>query len=66
MLHQRLLNEATQLGTQEILQQLPAEHTDELELALRQAVRRAVLHYALGLDTLSRQLHPLTHGSTRA
>jgi hypothetical protein len=66
MPHQRLLNEATQLGTEEILQQLPTEHSDALEFAIRQAVRRAVLHYALGLDTLSQQLHPLAHGSTRA
>ena len=60
-LHQRLLNEATQHGTQEVLRQMPAEHSPELERAIRQGVRQAVLHYALGLDTLSRQLQPLDH-----
>jgi hypothetical protein len=64
-MHQRLLNEATLLGTLEILRQMPAEHSRELEEATRQGVRRAVLHYASGLDTLS-QLHPLDHAKARA
>ena len=61
LLHQRLLNEATRHGTEEILQQMPAEHSPELEQAIRQGVRQAVLYYAEGLDTLSRQLRPLDH-----
>jgi hypothetical protein len=60
-LHQRLLNEAALFGTEEILRQMPAEHSPELEHAIRQGVRQAVLYYADGLDTLSRQLHPLDH-----
>ena len=57
-LHQRLVNEATQHGTEEVLRQMPAEYSPELEIAVRQGVRQAVLYYALGRDTLSRQLHP--------
>jgi hypothetical protein len=58
--HQRLLNEATRLGTEEILQQLPATHSPDLEQVIRQGIRQAVLHYAEGLDSLSRPLHPLS------
>jgi hypothetical protein len=65
-MHQRLLNQATMLGTAAILQQLPAEHSPELEQAIRESVRQAVLYYAAGLETLDRQLHPLTHGKARA
>ena len=64
--HPRLLNEATMLGTEEILRQMPAEHGPELEEAVRQGVRQAVLHYAHGLDTLARQLHPLDQAKARA
>ena len=64
--HQRLLSEATLLGTELILQQLPAEYSRALEEAIRQGVRQAVLHYAHGLDTLARQLHPLDHPKARA
>ena len=66
MHHERLLNQATMLGTEAILQQLPAEHSRELERAIRQGVRQAVLYYAEGVDTLDRQLHPLTHGRARS
>jgi hypothetical protein len=59
LLHQRLLNEATLLGTDEILRQMPAEYSPELEQAVRQGVRQALLIYAEGLERLSRQLHPL-------
>ena len=31
----------------------------------RQGVRQAVLHYAEGLETLSRQLRPLQHAGRR-
>jgi hypothetical protein len=65
MLHQRLLNEATQLATEEILQQMPAEYSVALEQAIRQGVRQGVLHYALGLETLSRQLDPIQHARSR-
>jgi hypothetical protein len=64
--HERLLNEATRHGTEEILRQMPAEHSPELEQAIRQGVRQAVLYYALGLDSLDRQLHPLQRGKARA
>ena len=66
MLHQRLLSEATLLGTEEILRRMPAEHSPELEQAVREGVRQAVLFYAQGLDTLSRQLRPLDHAKARA
>jgi hypothetical protein len=58
LLHQRLLNEATLLGTEGLLQQLPVEYSQALEQAIHQQVRQAVLHYASGLDTLARQLDP--------
>ncbi len=59
MLHQRLMNEAMQTGTDQILQQMPVEHSDALEQVIRRGIRQAVLHYAHGLETLERQLHPL-------
>jgi hypothetical protein len=65
LLHQRLLNEATLHGAGEVLRQMPAEHSPELEHAIRQGVRQAVLYYADGLETLSRQLHPLERGKAR-
>jgi hypothetical protein len=58
-LHQRLLYEATLHGTGEVLRQMPAEYSPELEHAIRQGVRLALLYYAAGVDTLSRQFHPL-------
>jgi hypothetical protein len=58
-LHQRLLNEAALLGTEEILGQIPAEYSPALERTIFQAVRQGILHYAHGLDTWSRQLRPL-------
>jgi hypothetical protein len=61
-LHQRLLNEATTHGTEEVLRQMPIEHSPELE----QAIRQAVLYYAGGLQHLSRQFHPLEGGRHRA
>jgi predicted solute-binding protein len=64
--NQRLLNEATLLGTELILQQLPAEYSPALEEAIRQSVRLALLHYAHGLDTLSRHLRPLDQAKARA
>ena len=62
-LHQRLLNEATQHGTAEVLRQSPAEYSPELEQAIRHGVRQAVQYYAGSLDTLSRQLQ--SPGSSR-
>jgi hypothetical protein len=65
--HQRLLSEATQLGTEEILQENPTEYSLALEQAFRHGVRQAVLYYARGLDSMSRQLRPLNHAkSTQA
>jgi len=66
LLHQRLLNEATLHGTVEVLRRMPVEHSPELEQAIRQGVRLAVLYYAEGLDTLSRQRHPLERDKARA
>jgi hypothetical protein len=65
-LHQRLLNEATLHGTREILRPMPAEFSPELEHAIRQGVRLALLNYAAGLDSLSRQHHPLEVREARA
>ena len=59
--HQRLLNEATRYGTGEILRHMPVAYSPELEQAICQGVRQAVLYYAEGVDSLSRQLHPLDH-----
>jgi hypothetical protein len=59
MLHQRLFNEAIRLGTEEILQQMPAPYSPALEQAISQAVRHSISHYVEGMDTLSRQLRPL-------
>jgi hypothetical protein len=58
-LHQRLLHEATQHGTDEALRQSPSEYSPELEQAIRLGVRQAVLYYAAGLDSLSQRLQPL-------
>ena len=41
-LHQRLLNEATLLGTEAILHHMPAEYSPALEQAIRQGVRQAL------------------------
>jgi hypothetical protein len=65
-LHLRLLNEATQHGTDEVLRLMPAENNPELVQAIRQGVRHAILYYAYGVDSLSRQLHPLERGKQRA
>jgi hypothetical protein len=65
-LHQRLLNEATTHGTDEVLRLMPAENSPEMVQAIRQGVRQAVLYYAAGLDGLSQQLHPLERGKARA
>ena len=59
--HQRLLSEAVLHGTDAVLEWMPAEHSPELEQAIRQGVRQAVLYYIDGLDRLDRQLHPLDH-----
>ncbi len=59
VIHQRLLNEAILHGTGEILRQMPAEYTPELERAIRHGVRQALLCYTEGMDTLTRQFHPV-------
>ncbi len=64
--HRRLINEAAMRGADVILELLPVEYSRELELAIQQAVREAVLHYAEGMDTLDRQLHPVAYGKARA
>jgi hypothetical protein len=65
MLHQRLLNEATYLGADKILQQLPADLRPTLEQSIHQAVHEAVLHYVEGMQIMSRQLYPLRRDRSR-
>jgi hypothetical protein len=64
-LQQRLLNEATAYGTDEVLQHMPVQYGPELEQAIRQGVRSAVLYYADGLDSLEQRLHPIERGKVR-
>ncbi len=59
LLHQRLLNEATQYGTAEVLRQMPAAYSTELEEAIRRGVSQAILYYAEGLEWLDQRLQPL-------
>jgi hypothetical protein len=67
LLHQRLLNEATRFGTAEVLRQMPAAYSTELEEAIRQGVRQAILYYAEGLERLDQRLHPIEQaGKARA
>lgn len=66
LLHQRLLNEATAHGTGEVLRRIPAEYSPGLEQAIRLGVRQAVLYCAGGLNSLSRQVHPLVREKARA
>ena len=66
MPHQRLLNEATHLGAEKILQLLPADIRPGLEQSVHQAVSEAVIHYAEGIETLTRQLHHLHRERNRA
>jgi hypothetical protein len=53
------MNEAAMLGTASVLYQLSPPYSPELEEAIQQAVRQALMHYADGLATRERQLHPL-------
>ncbi len=62
MFNHRLLNEATMLGTESILGQMPAEYSPALEQAIRQGIRQALIHYADGIETISRQIRPLDRG----
>jgi hypothetical protein len=66
VIHQRLLNEATLLAVEAILQQMPAPYSPELEQAIFRAVRNSISHYLEGMDTLSRQLYPLDHQARTA
>ena len=65
MHHERLLNEAAEAGAEWLLQRLPADQRPTFEPLIYQAVRQGVLHYAEGLTTLSRQLHPLDRARSR-
>lgn len=58
-LHQRLFNEATAHGTNEALRLMPVENSPELEQAIRQGVRQALLYYVHRLDSLEQRLYPL-------
>lgn len=67
LLHQRLLNEATRFGTGEVLRLMPAAYSSEMEEAIRQGVRQAILYYTEGLEKLDQRLHPLDQaGKARA
>jgi hypothetical protein len=61
MRHERLLLKATRVGVDTILQQLPAEHSPELEQAVRDGVRQAVLSYAYALEDLASKLDPIRY-----
>lgn len=65
-LHQWLLNGAATHGTEEVLRLMPTEYGPELEQAIRQGVRQAVLYYAYGLDSLEQRLHPLERAKARS
>lgn len=65
MVHQRLLHEAAHLGAEKILRRLPADLRSALEQSVHQAIHEAVFHYAEGMETLSRQLHPLRQEKSR-
>jgi hypothetical protein len=65
VLHQRLWNEATLHGAQEVRKRMPAEYSLELEVAISQGVRLAVAHCAPELDTLARSLHRFDCGKAR-
>jgi hypothetical protein len=65
-LYHRLLNEATQHGTAEVLRLSPCEYSPELEQAIRQGISQAILYYAEGLDSSQQRLHPLERWRNRA
>lgn len=65
-LHQRLLNEATAHGTDEVLRLMPAAFSPELEQAIRQGVRHAILFYVDRWDSLDKRLNPAERGKVRA
>ena len=58
----RLVNEATAYGTGEVLRRMPAPYSPELEEAICQGVRQAVLYYVGVLDSWEQGLHPLKRG----
>lgn len=66
LLHQGLLKEASGHGTWEVLRLMPVEHSPELEQAIREGVRLAVLYYAARLESMSRHLPPLNCDRERA
>jgi hypothetical protein len=66
LLHQRLLNEATTHGTDEVLRLIPATYSPELEQAIRHGVRQAVLFYVDKRDSLEQRLNPVERGKVRA
>lgn len=57
--HTRLVIEATRLGTEAILHQMPIPHSPELEQSIQRGVRQGVLHYAVALEKLAKQLDPV-------
>lgn len=60
----RLVNQATEFGTDQILHDLSIEYTRELHAAIRQGVRQAVLYYVHELDRQAHPLHPLDQTGT--
>lgn len=65
-LHQRLLHEATEHGTEEVLRLMPTGYSPELEQAIRLGCRQAVLFYVDRLDSLEQRLNPVERGMVRA
>lgn len=61
-MRQQLINEATRYGTGEVLRHMPASYSVELEQAIRQGVRAAVVYHADNLNAVSRPLHSLQDG----
>lgn len=61
---QRLVHEATQHGTEVVLQRMPVEYSLELEQGIRQGIRQALLYYASGLDSWEERLQPLDPAAT--
>jgi hypothetical protein len=58
MAYERLVNEATQVAAQRLLDRLPPDQRQILKAPVHEEIRAAVLAYAEGLETLTRQLDP--------
>jgi hypothetical protein len=65
-LHQRLLNEATLMATEQILGQMPAEYSPALAQTVYQAVRYGIRQYVEGMELLTRLSPCRCEGSAAA